>query len=266
MYYDNIRFCKSEVPITDSAIDIQINHELKVLCIEDNQSNQLVIEAMADKYHFICDFANDGQDALALLSNKNDYHVLLVDRKMPIINGEEFLFQYQNSSFFKSEQKIYMLTADVSPKIEDHIMSLGFHHLYTKPVKKLDILYGLKEAEKYIKPLMPTDIPIVNFETLEELKEIKPGLELSTFKSYTSKMPEVLEMIARTEENKNISELKKLVHKLKSASLQIGADRLAYVCRNYEESEHISDVYTTCKTLYEEFIQELHSSKEGYNE
>jgi len=62
----------------------------KVLIVEDNKSNQLLMDILLDELGLDSDIANDGVEAVNIMkSNANEYNLILMDENMPNMNGIE---------------------------------------------------------------------------------------------------------------------------------------------------------------------------------
>ena len=64
-------------------------HEGHILIVEDNQFNQQYLAGVLENWGFKFDLASNGKEALALIENKH-YHLILIDIRMPIMDGYEF--------------------------------------------------------------------------------------------------------------------------------------------------------------------------------
>jgi signal transduction histidine kinase/CheY-like chemotaxis protein len=60
----------------------------RVLIVDDNRENLLVMRMFLRKYRIVPDVANDGSEAVAL-SLKNNYDVIFMDIQMPVLDGME---------------------------------------------------------------------------------------------------------------------------------------------------------------------------------
>jgi CheY-like chemotaxis protein/HPt (histidine-containing phosphotransfer) domain-containing protein len=61
---------------------------LKILIVEDTRMNQKVIKHQLEMLGYLADFVNNGQEALAQLSEKS-YDIIFMDCQMPILDGYE---------------------------------------------------------------------------------------------------------------------------------------------------------------------------------
>ena len=62
--------------------------KLTALIIEDDPTNQVIAETLLKKIGVTCDLANNGEEAIQILKEK-DYDFALMDINMPGMNGIE---------------------------------------------------------------------------------------------------------------------------------------------------------------------------------
>ncbi len=61
----------------------------KILVVEDNKTNQMLMSIILDEFKLDYEIANDGQEAVEMFTNNPDYSVILMDENMPVMNGIE---------------------------------------------------------------------------------------------------------------------------------------------------------------------------------
>ncbi len=83
--------CRSgkDVHPNNLAIDAAIWAGKKVLLVDDNATNLRILQAQLHKRNIEVSVATSGQEALSLLKDRPDYHLVITDMKMPDMNGIE---------------------------------------------------------------------------------------------------------------------------------------------------------------------------------
>jgi signal transduction histidine kinase/ActR/RegA family two-component response regulator len=110
--------------------------DLKILVVEDNKINKMVIEQFLKKWNVKADFAWNGLEAVEKAS-KQEYDLILMDLHMPEMNG------YEATAFIRNELKknmpIIAITADTLFDADNKINKQGLTDYILKPVnpKKL---------------------------------------------------------------------------------------------------------------------------------
>lgn len=108
------------------------------LLIEDNLIDQLVIRQLIRKSLDIeVNITNNGREGLQWLYSHQDLNqslIILLDIQMPIMNGFDFLEEYDKlSEEFKKEIQIYVLSSTLDP---DEIKRIKNNHYVTDFLNK----------------------------------------------------------------------------------------------------------------------------------
>lgn len=107
---------------------------IKVLVVEDNKVNQIVVCKFLDKWGMESEVANNGVEALELL-NKNEYHLILMDLHMPLMDGYETSINIRKSESAYQQIPIIALTADIMGDVKRKIFASGMTAFVSKPFK-----------------------------------------------------------------------------------------------------------------------------------
>ena len=109
----------------------------QVLVVEDNPTNQKVIEALLNKLGLNILRAEHGEHALALIMSGETPDVILMDLQMPVMDGyvaTENIRRWQQVNG-KSRSPIIALTADAFEEDRQHCLSVGMDGFITKPIE-----------------------------------------------------------------------------------------------------------------------------------
>ncbi|MDW8206186.1 MAG: response regulator, partial [Cytophagales bacterium] len=100
-----------------------------------NVVNQFVARQIIGRWKAQLTFANNGKEAIELLA-KNQYHLVLMDLQMPVMDGIEAAQYIRNAppeSGINSRIPIIALTADALPETREKIKAAGMNDLVVKP-------------------------------------------------------------------------------------------------------------------------------------
>ncbi len=112
------------------------SEKIKVLLVEDNKVNQLIVEKIISDYGFSCDSANDGKEAVTMVK-KNNYSIVLMDIMMPRMDGFEAT---RHIKIFDKNMPVIALTA-ISEKLnKSKFNEVGIYKVLNKPVNP-ELLY-----------------------------------------------------------------------------------------------------------------------------
>jgi signal transduction histidine kinase/CheY-like chemotaxis protein len=110
----------------------------KVLVVEDNKINQLIVQKQLSPLGVNCDFANDGEQAIKYLE-KSVPDLILMDLQMPVMDG------FTASSIIKKTPQwkqipIVILSASVGKQDKEKALKLGIEYFINKPFQQEDLI------------------------------------------------------------------------------------------------------------------------------
>jgi signal transduction histidine kinase/DNA-binding response OmpR family regulator len=130
-------------PMFDMTIDLK--NGINILVVEDVMINQRVLNIFLQKLGFInIDTVDDGQKCLEAMSKKK-YDIILLDIRMPIMNGEtvfKYIFDYYNNTIVNKQYKlvnnnkpyIVAVTAYAQKEDREKYLTMGFDQYISKPI------------------------------------------------------------------------------------------------------------------------------------
>ncbi|MCB2195688.1 MAG: response regulator [Bacteroidetes bacterium] len=249
---------KIEVLKTDSTPH-NFPDNFNVLIADDEEYNRLLISSILDRWNIKYDIANNGLEAIELLKQKNKYDFILMDIRMPIINGVMATKLIRESlQLSNKETKVIGITADTADNLTPEVKAL-FNHILTKPFSE-DQIYQLFKAEldpnleslsdtyknnqnekSYEADL--TNLVRVAGNDLDFVQEMIQQFKISTEKG--------LKEIKIALENEQYEMVSDLAHKLVPSSRHLGVKKLVKALKIIEEN-----ALNENKTLILELIQE----------
>jgi two-component system sensor histidine kinase/response regulator len=118
---------------------------LKILLVEDNPDNRLLIKAFLKKSPVEVDEAENGQIAVDKFKS-NKYDIVLMDMQMPVMDGytaTKTIRDWEKKNY-RSETPILALTAYAMKEDRDKTMGVGCSDYLPKPIKKEKLLDALR--------------------------------------------------------------------------------------------------------------------------
>lgn len=116
----------------------------KVLVVDDNKINQLIIKEMLLSLEQEVELVSNAQTALHILAVRH-YDVLFMDLHMPVMDGMEATRQLRKQEGL--QPYVVALTADAYPETQVKARQAGMDDYVTKPFVKADIAVVLARAE-----------------------------------------------------------------------------------------------------------------------
>lgn len=121
--------------------------ELNILLAEDVKVNQIIIKKILTTYGHNVDIAENGLEAVAK-HKENSYDLILMDIRMPEMNGAEATKTIRTMSGEKAKIPVIAVTADVvQENIEDYL-SFGIDDFVHKPIDKTVLLQTINKVLK----------------------------------------------------------------------------------------------------------------------
>ncbi|MGF1789315.1 ATP-binding protein [Photobacterium profundum] len=140
--------------------------DLKVLIVEDNNLNVLIIESFLKQYGFNTHAVENGVEALKILEHEY-FDVILMDNHMPVMDGIEATKRIRALNSAICQIPIFACTADVFEETQKNMLNAGADCVITKPLderklqdalqrfkSKITAMASLRAEPEYITPTM----------------------------------------------------------------------------------------------------------------
>ena len=106
---------------------------LRVLVVEDNPVNVLVIEQMLSQSDVLVTVAHDGQECLDLLA-RSPFDLVLMDLEMPVMNGLEATRTLRALGGALGSIPVIALTGNAMLESREMALAAGMNDYLTKPI------------------------------------------------------------------------------------------------------------------------------------
>ena len=116
----------------------------RVLLVEDNATNQLVMRTILQRSGWHVDVAGDGAEAVQA-ARQFRYDAILMDLQMPVMDGLEATRQIRRIAGPNRRGRIIGLTAAVGPQFEAQCREAGMDDYLAKPVQRAALLAALTQ-------------------------------------------------------------------------------------------------------------------------
>ena len=123
----------SSVAESVESADHQRLPSTDVLLVEDNEINRKLVKRMLESIGMTVTVANDGLEALDVLSNRF-FPIIFMDIRMPNMNGLETIVEIRKDPTFNSSE-IIALSAGVLENEVKAALDAGFNKYLTKPLE-----------------------------------------------------------------------------------------------------------------------------------
>jgi len=115
----------------------------QLLLVEDDRGVRDAIEDYLEEEGYSVLSANDGEQALSLLEGLSDPCLVVLDVRMPVMDGVEFMRQVRARPWLKQHRLVLMSASELAPELTGAPGVVGLLH---KPFE-LERLLTLVQAE-----------------------------------------------------------------------------------------------------------------------
>ncbi len=115
----------------------------RVLCVDDNATNRLLLSKMLDDLGYTCELVENGTEAVNAVSDRT-FDVVLMDCQMPILDGFEATEQIRDLKSDAAETPIVALTALAMAEDRQHCLDAGMDDYLVKPFTRSHLLEVLE--------------------------------------------------------------------------------------------------------------------------
>lgn len=230
----------------------RIAPKVRVLVVDDNETNLLVAKSLLKRTRVKLDTATGGVKCIELLKN-NSYHIVFLDHMMPEMDGIETLKKIKEENL-APDTCFVALTANAIHGARQSYLDAGFDDYLSKPFTGMDIERCLFEhvpaelceeeeqrPEEKAKTSAQTDSetePEMLFSPEAGAKYTDGDMEayIEILELYVRKASERAQYIERLFLEKDWKNYVIEVHALKSSSLSIGSKQLSELAKELELS------------------------------
>jgi CheY-like chemotaxis protein len=120
------------------ALQINTQQPARVLIVDDNPINQMLISTVLDKRGYVCEVADNGQAAVDKV-NLSQFDLILMDLQMPVMDGYEATRSIRMRNDIKRTIPIIAITAHSVSGAHEKCEEAGMNGYVTKPFDPEDL-------------------------------------------------------------------------------------------------------------------------------
>jgi len=224
-----------------------------VLAVEDNVTNQLVIEGLLSNLGITVDLAENGEQAIAALQGNVHYDLVFMDCQMPVLDG------YQATEKIRSEAAgiknntipIIAMTANAMAGDKKKCLDAGMDDYLSKPIETEKVVFMLKKwlpsmdragfsstnvEEQAVDAKDQTHNEIVVFDYEEMAKRLMndPQLMFTVMDTFCRDLVTQIEGLKVSIKDNNASQATAIMHQIKGASANVGGKVLSALALEME--------------------------------
>lgn len=240
--------------------------QLNILVCEDNDMNQMVMEAILSSLGHSFEFANNGKEGLKLFVSKK-FDLIFMDFQMPIMDGLEATKRmrgYEKKNV-KKPTKIIAMTANAIKNQEKKARQYGMNDYISKPVTLEQVEKCIKENAAKFDSVETEEIESqasqhesdcsIDMQTINGLKDLNPNENFAFLRTQIiailQKIGPTLKLIYKSISEEDSENIKHYSHKFKTSCGIVGARQL------WQYLDEIEDKAMTPKVFTKEFIEKV---------
>ncbi len=261
----------------------RIDSDLKILVVEDNDINRLVINKIMKDWGVKPDNAVNGVDAIEKIKAGN-YDIILMDIEMPEMNGYQCIREIRTAlPEPKNRTPVMAMTAHANKKERDKCIGLGMDDYISKPFDPFDLKQKIVALSRkttgetcdYLQDepaeTKITAAPVEKLTNLDYLRELSENNE-SFFRDFITlflnNTPESLEDLKKHLDQKNWEGVRQAAHKVKPSLNYLGlkgAQKIAATIEEYALNKTnlesiggmVTELNDICQAAFAELEHEL---------
>ncbi|MBL0717479.1 MAG: response regulator [Desulfosarcina sp.] len=227
--------------------------DARILLAEDNPVNQQVALSMLKLIGCRVDVVENGREAVKNVSEE-EYDMVLMDCHMPEMDGFKATKEIRRLEGIKDSNlhiPIIALTANVEKGVEEECKSVGMDGYLSKPFTQ-DQLHQilsewskqnkepviLKEVEQSTAPDDKETEKLLKQDALDKIRALQrpgsPNILDKIINLYLENSQDLMQSIVESIDRDDSASLEEAAHSLKSSSANLGAFKMAELCKNLE--------------------------------
>ncbi|MBJ6119623.1 CHASE3 domain-containing protein [Pontibacter sp. BT310] len=218
----------SNVVVTSSQVDTEPVKKYysgkRALIVEDNEINQTVLTSSLNQYKMDSVVANNGQEAVDMLQAGEQFDIIFMDLRMPVMNGFQATAYIRQT--LQNHTPIVVLTASVLRNERERCLEIGASDYMAKPFSINDLAKTLErfiavsaDSPTIATPATPTTSnPAEKPYSISNLTELKnPDYIKRILALFTNNVPLYLQELKDLANSNNRIEFLEKAHKIKGS-------------------------------------------------
>jgi PAS domain S-box-containing protein len=247
--YEALISAFGEMPEKVRPLDAGVGHgtvsasraPLQILVADDNAVNQQLALALLGKMGYGGDVVTNGAEVLEALARR-PYDVVLMDVEMPVMDGLEASRRINREWPAGRRPRIIAMTANAMQGDRETCLAAGMDDYLSKPIRREELAAALARSEAHA--ISADDSPPaeeigdtdpVNLAQLEAAVD-DPAFVRELISTFLNDAPGLVGTLRSSLEQRNLEELRRAAHTLKSNGRTFGATTLAVLSEELERS------------------------------
>lgn len=221
------------------------SRQLKILVVEDNPINRMVIGRILENNGHKLKLVNNGEIALEALA-ADDFDLVIVDMHMPKLGGIDTYKSYIANNA-DNHIPFIMLTANATIEARKQCETIGIKHFLTKPISSTKLIQAINSAtgnnetheqhpDTEHETTESNNTNPINTEILNRVISMAPDNDFLSrlYLSMESYGQSILDEMNQAKKDEDLQKFKSLAHALKGATISLGMSELSLLLQQAE--------------------------------
>jgi PAS domain S-box-containing protein len=216
----------------DDEQKMQFPGPLHILVAEDNQINQKVLSNMLSSLGATVEIAGDGRSAIGLLERRKDFDIILMDLRMPEMDGFTTTQHIRNKLPYPvSGIPVVAITASALASEREECFARGMNDYISKPFSR-ETIY--KTILRNTNPGNTGSARELNTDRLRQFQRNNSNFVQEIIGIFISETPADLEAIHKAFAEDDLAAVEQIAHRVGPSAAMIGFDSLHEAFRALE--------------------------------
>jgi len=256
--------------ITRHSTKEHVQFKAHVLVVEDNPTNQLVIEGLLRTLGVTVDIAGNGQEAISALQSITMHDLVFMDCQMPVLDGYEATqkIRTEKMGIINTNIPIIAMTANAMTGDKEKCLDVGMDDYLSKPIVPAKVIEMLaKWLPKYAKPgnveeievveaLKEESVPVFDYDDMASRLMGDVELMQSVAEIFCEDVVEQIASLKAAVETADMAKSTAVMHQIKGAASNVGGKSLSALALKMEQAgkaEKMAEIEQNVALLEQEF-------------
>ena len=259
--------------ITRHSTKEHVQFKAHVLVVEDNPTNQLVIEGLLRTLGVTVDIAGNGQEAISALQSITIHDLVFMDCQMPVLDGYEATqkIRTEKLGIINTNIPIVAMTANAMAGDREKCLDAGMDDYLSKPIVPAKVIDMLdKWLPKHAKPgsieeidevevvAALTEESVAVFDYDDMAGRLMGDVELmqSVAEIFCEDVVEQIANLKTAVETADVAKSTAIMHQIKGAAANVGGKSLSALALKMEQAgkaEQMDEIEQNVALLEQEF-------------
>jgi len=247
--------------VTRHSTRENVQFKAHILVVEDNATNQLVIEGLLRALGISVDLAGNGEEAISTLQSVSKHDLVFMDCQMPVLDGYQATrkIRSKTSGVTNSDIPIIAMTANAMAGDRQKCLDVGMNDYLSKPIEADHVINMLKkwlptERKEENQSISEDDVKLATVNNAEneyivfDYEDMSRRLmnDQDLMKAiaeifYQDLVFEIEELKVCIKDN-NVKQAMAIMHKIKGAAANVGGKALAALALDMEIASKSGDL------------------------